>query len=121
MNGEYGWRGSVKKFTWCSYKYAFSIDNSTYKVSGAILVVNSNKDTNEQVRRCQIFQICTCKEKKEVVPWKPISIEINFNEWGLDVIVYINPNSSNQCMPCFIDKRKQYDNLVLRTTFLGFV
>ena len=50
------------------------------KVSGAILVVNSIKDTNEQVRRCQICQICTCKEKKEVVPWKPIAIEINFNE-----------------------------------------
>jgi hypothetical protein len=52
------------------------------------------KYSHAYARKCQECQRATGKEKKPVFPLQPIIIECPFQQWGLDVIGEINPNSS---------------------------
>ena len=45
------------------------------------------------MRKCQIFQVNTCKERRPAFPLYPVMVENTFEQWGLDVVNEINPNS----------------------------
>jgi len=54
------------------------------------------KDAHNYVRKCQVYQIATGRQKKPSLPLQPVTIEQPFDQWGLDVIVEIIPHSSKQ-------------------------
>eukprot|EP00253_Pinus_taeda_P033141 PITA_33141 len=54
------------------------------------------KDSNSYVRKCQICQTTTGRQKKPSVPLQSVNIEQPFTQWGLYIIGEIVPHSSKQ-------------------------
>ena len=54
------------------------------------------KDAHAHVRKCDIFQRCSGRQAKAVGPLNPVMIIEPFEQWGLDIIGEIKPNSSLQ-------------------------
>jgi hypothetical protein len=52
------------------------------------------KYSHAYARKCQQCQKSVGREKKVSFPLQPVIIECPFQQWGLDVIGEINPNSS---------------------------
>eukprot|EP00253_Pinus_taeda_P035194 PITA_35194 len=54
------------------------------------------KDTHEYVRKCQICQTTSGRQRKPAFPLQPVNIEQPFEQWVLDIIGEITPHSSKQ-------------------------
>ena len=54
------------------------------------------KDAHAHVRKCDICQRCSGRQAKAAGPLKPVMITEPFEQWGLDIIGEIKPNSSLQ-------------------------
>ena len=54
------------------------------------------KDAHAHVRKCDIFQRCGGRQPKAAAPLNPVMITEPFEQWGLDIIGEIKPNSSLQ-------------------------
>ena len=54
------------------------------------------RDAHAHVRKCDTCQRCVVRQAKAAGPLKPVIISEPFEQWGIDVIVEINPNSSLQ-------------------------
>ena len=54
------------------------------------------KDAHAHVRKCDICQRCSGRQPKAAAPLKPVMITEQFEQWGLDIIGEIKPNSSLQ-------------------------
>eukprot|EP00253_Pinus_taeda_P006285 PITA_06285 len=54
------------------------------------------RDAHEYVRKCQNCQTSSGRQKKSAFPLQPVNIEQPFEQWGLDIIGEITPNSSKQ-------------------------
>eukprot|EP00253_Pinus_taeda_P036018 PITA_36018 len=54
------------------------------------------RDAHEYVRKCQNCQTSSGIQKKSAFPLQPVNIEQPFEQWGLDIIGEITPNSSKQ-------------------------
>ena len=52
------------------------------------------KDAHAYARRCQIFQVNVGREIRHTFPLQPVTFQNPFEQWGLDVVGEINPNSS---------------------------
>jgi hypothetical protein len=52
------------------------------------------KDSHAYAWKCQECQKAAGRERKPAFPLQPVTIECPFQQWGLDVIGEINPNSS---------------------------
>ena len=52
------------------------------------------KDAHAHARKCEICQVNVGRERRPTFPLQPVSIENPFEQWGLDVVGEINPNSS---------------------------
>ena len=51
---------------------------------------------DSHARKCKVCQTTARRERKPVVPLRPVMIYRPFQQWGLDVIGEITPNSSQQ-------------------------
>lgn len=51
------------------------------------------KDAHAYVRKCQVFQVNVGKERRPAFPLHPVIVENHFEQWGLDIVSEINPNS----------------------------
>eukprot|EP00253_Pinus_taeda_P025277 PITA_25277 len=54
------------------------------------------RDVHEYVRKCRNCQTSSGRQRKSAFPLQPVNIEQPFEQWGLDIIGEINPNSSKQ-------------------------
>ena len=54
------------------------------------------KDAHEYARKCKVCQTLVGRERKAAFPLQPVNIQQPFEQWGLDIIGEINPNSSKQ-------------------------
>eukprot|EP00253_Pinus_taeda_P005513 PITA_05513 len=54
------------------------------------------RDTHEYVRKCRSCQISSGRQRKPAFPLQPVNIEQPFEQWGLDIIGEITPQSSKQ-------------------------
>eukprot|EP00253_Pinus_taeda_P016073 PITA_16073 len=54
------------------------------------------RDAHEYVRKCQNCQTSSGRQKKSALPLQLVNIEQPFEQWGLDIIGEITPNSSKQ-------------------------
>eukprot|EP00253_Pinus_taeda_P006011 PITA_06011 len=54
------------------------------------------RDAHEHVRKCPSCQTSSGRQKKSAFPLQPVNIEQPFEQWGLDIIGEITPNSSKQ-------------------------
>jgi len=54
------------------------------------------QDTNSRVRACPKCQMFAGRHKLKPLPLRPVRIEIPFQQWGLDFIGEIHPNSNGQ-------------------------
>eukprot|EP00253_Pinus_taeda_P002829 PITA_02829 len=54
------------------------------------------RDAHEYVRKCPSCQTSSGRLKKSAFPLQPVNIEQPFEQWGLDIIGEITPNSSKQ-------------------------
>eukprot|EP00253_Pinus_taeda_P010565 PITA_10565 len=54
------------------------------------------RDAHEYVRKCRNFQTSSGRQRKSSFPLQPVNIEQPFQQWGLDIIGEITPNSSKQ-------------------------
>eukprot|EP00253_Pinus_taeda_P015359 PITA_15359 len=54
------------------------------------------RDSHAYACKCKVCQTATRRERKTVVPLRPVTIYRSFQQWGLDVIGKITPNSSQQ-------------------------
>ena len=54
------------------------------------------RDAHAHVWKCDICQRCSRRQAKAVGPLKPMIITEPFEQWGLDIIGEIKPNSSLQ-------------------------
>ena len=54
------------------------------------------KDAYAHVRKCDACQSCGGRQAKAAGPLKPVIISEPFEQWGIDIIGEINPNSSLQ-------------------------
>jgi hypothetical protein len=52
------------------------------------------KDAHAHARKCEICEVNAGRKRRHAFPLHPISIENPFEQWGLDVVGEINPNSS---------------------------
>ena len=52
------------------------------------------KDAHAHVRKCEICQVNAGRGRRPAFPLQPVTIENAFEQWGLDVVCEINPNSS---------------------------
>jgi hypothetical protein len=52
------------------------------------------KDAHAHAWKCQIYQVNAGRERRPSFPLHPITIENPMEQWGLDVVGDINPNSS---------------------------
>ena len=52
------------------------------------------KDAHTYARKCQVYQMSAAREKRAAFPLQSVTIENPFEQWGLDVVSEINPNSS---------------------------
>eukprot|EP00253_Pinus_taeda_P016194 PITA_16194 len=54
------------------------------------------RDTHEYVRKCRSCQISSERQRKPAFPLQPVNIDQTFEQWGLDIIGEITPQSSKQ-------------------------
>ena len=54
------------------------------------------KDAHEYATKCKVCQTTAGRERKETFPLQPVNIQQPFEQWGLDIIGEITPNSSKQ-------------------------
>ena len=54
------------------------------------------KDAHAYVRKCDTFQRISGRQAKTVGPLQPVIFSEQFEQWGIDIIGEINPNSSLQ-------------------------
>eukprot|EP00253_Pinus_taeda_P030123 PITA_30123 len=54
------------------------------------------RDTHEYVRKCRSCQISSERQRKPTFPLQPVNIDQPFEQWGLDIIGEITPQSSKQ-------------------------
>ena len=52
------------------------------------------KYAHAYARRCQIFQVNARRERRLALPLHLVMVQSPFEQWGLDVVGEINPNSS---------------------------
>lgn len=52
------------------------------------------KDAHSYVRKCQICQTATGRQRKPSLPLQPVNIDQPFEQWGLDIIGEIVPHFS---------------------------
>ena len=52
------------------------------------------KDAHEYARKCKVCQTTSGSERKATFPLQPVKIQQPFEQWGLDIIGEITPNSS---------------------------
>eukprot|EP00253_Pinus_taeda_P028383 PITA_28383 len=52
------------------------------------------KDAHSYIRKCQVCQTATGRQKEPSLPLQPVNIEQPFDQWGLDIIGKIFPHSS---------------------------
>jgi hypothetical protein len=52
------------------------------------------KDAHADAGKCEICQVNVGKQRRPAFPLQPITIKNPFEQWGLDVVGEINPNSS---------------------------
>ena len=57
---------------------------------------NLFKDAHEYVRKCKVCQTAAGRERKVAFPLQPVNIQQPFEQWWLDIIGEITPNSSKQ-------------------------
>ena len=51
------------------------------------------KDAHAHARKCEICQVNVGRERRPAFPLQPVTIENPFEQWGLDVVGEINPDS----------------------------
>eukprot|EP00253_Pinus_taeda_P025178 PITA_25178 len=61
------------------------------------------RDAHEYVRKCPSCQTSTGRLKKSAFPLQPVNIEQPFEQWGLDIIGEITPNSPNNTSNAMFD------------------
>eukprot|EP00253_Pinus_taeda_P018495 PITA_18495 len=54
------------------------------------------RDTHEYVRKCRSCQVSSGKQRKPAFPLQTVNIDQPFEQWGLDIIREITPQSSKQ-------------------------
>eukprot|EP00253_Pinus_taeda_P031663 PITA_31663 len=54
------------------------------------------RDAHEYVRKCRNCPTSSGRQRKSAFPLQPVNIEQPFEQWGLDIIGEITPNSSKQ-------------------------
>eukprot|EP00253_Pinus_taeda_P026775 PITA_26775 len=54
------------------------------------------RDAHEYVRKCRNCQTSSGRQRKSAFPLQQVNIEQPFEQWGLDIIGEITPNSSKQ-------------------------
>eukprot|EP00253_Pinus_taeda_P007159 PITA_07159 len=54
------------------------------------------KDAHSYVRKCQVCQTVSRRQKKPTLPLQLVNIEQHFDQWGLDITGEIIPHSSKQ-------------------------
>ena len=75
----------------------FSRDTTTHQILRAIYYWPTLfKDAHTHVRKCDACQRCVGRQAKAAGPLKLVIISEPFEQWGIDVIGEINPNSSLQ-------------------------
>eukprot|EP00253_Pinus_taeda_P022031 PITA_22031 len=75
----------------------FGVDTTAHKIIHAgYYWPTLFRDTHEYVRKCQSFQISIGRQRKPAFPLQPVNIEQPFEQWGLDIIGEITPQSSKQ-------------------------
>ena len=52
------------------------------------------KDAHAYVEKCQFFQVKSRRERRSRFPLQPVTVQNPIEQWGLDVVGKINPNSS---------------------------
>ena len=52
------------------------------------------KDAHAYAQKCQICQVNAGMEIRPTFPLQPVTVQNPFEQWGLDVVSEINPNSS---------------------------
>ena len=52
------------------------------------------RDAHAYARKCQICQVNAGRERRHAFPLQPVTVQNPFEQWGLDVVGEINPNSS---------------------------
>ena len=73
----------------------YSGDTTTHKILRAgYYWPTLFKDAHAHVRRCDICQRCGGRQPKAAAPLKPMMVMEPFEQWGLDIIGEIKPNSS---------------------------
>eukprot|EP00253_Pinus_taeda_P022767 PITA_22767 len=75
----------------------FGADTTTHKVIHAgYYWPTLFRDAHEYVRKCRNCQTPSGRQRKSAFPLQPVNIEQPFEQWGLDIIGEITPNSSKQ-------------------------
>eukprot|EP00253_Pinus_taeda_P019285 PITA_19285 len=77
------------------------------------------RDTHEYVRKCRSCQVSSGRQRKPAFPLQPVNIDQPFEQWGLDIIGEITPQSSKQhkYIPTAIDYfTKWVEAIPLKTT-----
>jgi hypothetical protein len=54
------------------------------------------RDAHAYARKCKTCQVSVGREKRETIPLQSVTISRPFEQWGIDVIGEITPNSSKQ-------------------------
>jgi hypothetical protein len=54
------------------------------------------RDAHAYARKCKSCQVSTGREKRAAIPLQPMTISRPFEQWGIDVIGEITPNSLKQ-------------------------
>ena len=52
------------------------------------------RDAHAYDQKCQIFQVNASRQRRPAFPLHPITFQNPFEQWGLDIVGEINPNSS---------------------------
>ena len=75
----------------------FSEDTTTHKIlRDGYYWPTLFKDAHAHVIKCDACQRCVGRQAKAAGPLKPVIISEPFEQWGIDIIGEINPNSSLQ-------------------------
>eukprot|EP00253_Pinus_taeda_P005487 PITA_05487 len=75
----------------------FGADTTTHKIIHAgYHWPTLFKDTHEYVRKCRSCQVSSGRQRKPTFPLQPVNIDQPFEQWGLDIIGEITPQSSKQ-------------------------
>eukprot|EP00253_Pinus_taeda_P004642 PITA_04642 len=75
----------------------FGADTTTHKIIHAgYYWPTLFRDTHEYVRKCRSCQVSSGRQRKPAFPLQPVNIDQHFEQWGLDIIGEITPQSSKQ-------------------------